>query len=1051
MPLQDGIQRRKEKEALPARLADLERDGVGRDRIDDASAPRPVVPAVLPDEIALPYQALDPEGRILAVNEAWRSLFGYTESETLGRSFAEFLTSESADRFTSCFAQLASAGKEAKDEFDMVAKDGMATRVAVSGRIVRDPEGSIQRVHCLLHDITEHRHAQAALGNRNLQLEAIRAVAAEVTRELDPHRLLSLIARRAADLTGATNCGIYLWDEAAEVLMPHAYHGPDSARTRYPRRLGEGLMGHVARQRHGMLVNEYRTSPFAHPLTLETTDITAVLAEPLLYRDRLLGVIAVDHVGAAAVFTPQDQNLLALLADQAATAIENARLFQAEHDRRAQLEAIRAVTAEITQELTLTKVLGLVAQRACELTGAAAADIDLWDPERRLLVAEVSYGHASPRPATTRRPGEGAMGTVAETRQGLVLNDYRSSPIAHPETLAHTRVTASLVEPLLYRDILLGVIGVDHETPGRIFSERDQSTLRLFAAQAAIAIANARFYGETERRRREADVLASLVQSITASLDLDTVLQRVTEGAKWLCSGDVAAIALREKSELAFRYWTGLVTPTYTTLRIREGQGLGGKVLAEGHPVRTSNYREDQAITPDFHEVARVEGFVAEMAVPIRIEEVVAGVLFVMRRTAHAFTEADEAVLTRLADQAAIAIGNARLFRDQQRAYMELQKAQDELIRAGKLRALGQMAAGIAHDLNNRLATILGQTELAKLHDASPEIRDALRILETAATDGARVVRRLQDFARQEGGTTPLSPVALRDVVAEAIELTRPRWQDEARRGGISITIESCPEGLPSILGNPSEIRDVLTNLIFNAVDAMPDGGKISFAGRVEPGGVVVTVTDTGVGMSDDVRQRIFEPFFTTKGVKGSGLGLSAVYGIMIRHGGQIIATSAPGHGTTFTLRFRAVPDAVPPYEAGNTVPRSPSRLLVIDDEPFVRSTVAGLLRAAGHAVVEADSGAAGLKRLSEAAVDCVITDLGMPGMTGWEVAQAIKARTPQLPVLLLTGWADQAEKDAGSSAVDGILHKPVRLNDLLRAIGDATQSAGTDERPAAS
>jgi PAS domain S-box-containing protein len=230
---------------------------------------------------------------------------------------------------------------------------------------------------------------------------------------------------------------------------------------------------------------------------------------------------------------------------------EQQRTEAALRARTEQLEALRATTADITGELELATVLHLVARRACELTGATAADIDLWDADRQILVPEASYGHALHRPPTARRLGEGAMGTVAQTRRGLIIHDYRSSPIAHPETRAHTKITASLVEPLLYRDTLLGVIGVDHETPGRTFTDHDQATLRLFAAHGAIAIQNARLYGEAERRRREAEVLASLAQSITASLDLDTVLERVTEGAKGLCDGDVAAIALREKGSLA--------------------------------------------------------------------------------------------------------------------------------------------------------------------------------------------------------------------------------------------------------------------------------------------------------------------------------------------------------------------------------------------------------------------------------------------------------------------------------------------------------------------
>jgi PAS domain S-box-containing protein len=1034
----------KEIDTLRSHVATLERQLADRGQDGKGPLSAGAVPGPSPDEIALPYQSLDPFGYILTVNSAWLALLGYAKSDVLGKWFGDLLTPSSSKTFSMRFSRTASEADEGTDEFEVLRKDGTAIWVAVASRMVRDAAGAVRQIHCQLHDLTQRKRTEAALASRNLQLEAVRAVAAEMTRELNSNRLLDLISRRAAEMTGAENCGIYLWDEKEQALIPHAYHGPMSSRARFPRRLGEGLMGRVAQDRRGMLVNNYRESPLAHPRTLETTRITSVLAEPLVYRDRLLGVISVDHQHGEGLFTAQDQDLLTLLADQAAIAIENARLFRAEHERREQLEAIRAVSTEIAQELDLAKVLHIVAQRACELTSASAADIDLWDPERQLLVSETSYGHSIPRPAIVRRLGEGVMGTVAKSRRGLILNDYRSSPLAHPDTLAHTTITASLVEPLLCRDTLLGVIGVDHETPGRTFTAQDQALLQLFAAQAAIAIENARLYGETQRRQREAEVLTSLAQSITASLDLDTVLQRVAEGAKRLCGGDVAAIALLEVDTLAFRTWAGSVTPDYAALRIRAGQGLGGKVLVEGRTIRTANYREDPNIPPDFHELARTESVLAEIAVPIFIDGKVIGVLFVMHRTTRVFSQADEAVLARLADQAAIAIENARLFQEQQRAYKDLQRAQDEIVRTEKLRALGQMSAGIAHDLNNKLAVILGQAELLRRCSLSLEILEGVTTLEMAATDGAEVVRRLQDFARQRVDAA-LAPLDLRAVVSEVLELTRPRWEDEPLRRGKRIRVEKALDELPPIIGHVSEIRSALTNLIFNAVDAMANGGILSLEGKTDGAEVVLSVADTGAGMSEEIRQRIFEPFFTTKGVKGTGLGLSVVYGIMVRHGGHIDVASAPGRGSTFTLRFKAAPDASPSAQAPWSVSVSPRHLLVIDDEPLVRQTLGSLLRSAGHTVAEADCGASGLELLNQTPVDCVLTDLGMPGMTGWEVARAIKSRSRGIPVLLLTGWAEQADGDVSTEGVDRILTKPIQRGDLLQAIAEVTRDAASE------
>lgn len=485
------------------------------------------------------------------------------------------------------------------------------------------------------------------------------------------------------------------------------------------------------------------------------------------------------------------------------------------------------------------------------------------------------------------------MGTVAEKRHGMIINDYRSSPIAHPDTLAHTKITASLVEPLLYRDTLLGVIGVDHETPGEVFTSGDQALLRLFA------------------------------------------------------------------------------------------------------------------------------------------------------------------------DQAAIAIANARLFKDQQRAFAALERAQDALIRTEKLRGLGQMAAGIAHDLNNMLATILGQVELLRLRPHSPEVADGLQVLQTATNDGALVVRRLQDFARQRGGA-PLGACDLTRLVPEALEITRPRWREEPSRKGIVIETVVDLAGLPLIQGNPAEIREALTNLIFNAVDAMPRGGRLRFTGEEvdgsnagrpgelpgdpptrgsEPSWVELSVSDTGIGMTEDVRRNAFDPFFTTKGPHGTGLGLSVVYGIMERHRGQIEVTSAPGQGTTFRLRFRSAPtdttqSAQRPMQA--LVPGR--RILVVDDDASVRRTLAALLQASGQEVIQADGGAAALDCLGTTPVDLVLTDLGMPDISGWDVARAAKARNPDLPVVLLTGWGDQVGAEAPSATpVDRVLSKPVPRSTVLAVIAELT------------
>jgi signal transduction histidine kinase/CheY-like chemotaxis protein len=454
-------------------------------------------------------------------------------------------------------------------------------------------------------------------------------------------------------------------------------------------------------------------------------------------------------------------------------------------------------------------------------------------------------------------------------------------------------------------------------------------------------------------------------------------------------------------------------------------------------------------------------GVTAVIGEPLLYRDRLAGVIaFDNEGVDRLFTPDDGQILNLLAAQAAIAVENARLFGELNRSYAHLRRAQDELIRSEKLRALGQMSAGVAHDLNNTLGAILSQVESLQSYKTDATLRESLGILEMAATDGAQVVRRLQGFARQQPAGE-LMPCDVAHLVAEALEISRPRWRDEVQRRGYLIEVHTALEGLPPILGHASEIREALTNLILNAVDAMPSGGSLTISGRrtiadpaqtgpADAGAptdgvpmVELCIADTGVGMTEEVRQRAFEPFFTTKGGHGTGLGLSMVYGTVERHGGRIEIASAPGQGTTFTLRLRSVPMEPPATLPPQPQHRPPRRILVIDDDPRVRQAVAGLLRSAGHRVVEAEGGREGLMCFAPEAFDLVLTDLGMPEVNGWDVAAAVKARRAAFPVILFTGWGDEHTGDGyGRDLADRILRKPVRLKELLQTIAELTPDA---------
>jgi len=369
--------------------------------------------------------------------------------------------------------------------------------------------------------------------------------------------------------------------------------------------------------------------------------------------------------------------------------------------------------------------------------------------------------------------------------------------------------------------------------------------------------------------------------------------------------------------------------------------------------------------------------------------------------------------------------------------------------RRRRIEMLGQMTMGIAHDFNNLLTTILGHIELLRSQiaaEASVFAEDMLgqiRTVERAASDGAALVGRIQQYIRHEK-QEHFEPVSLRTLVEEVVTLTRPYWHNEPRRRGIRIELETDLQETPPIQGWPTELREVFVNLILNAVQAMPAGGFLRLRTLSDPTrGAVAEVEDTGVGMSARVRARIFEPLFTTKGEGGSGMGLTVSYGIVQEHNGVIEVESEPGRGTRFRLVFpparkrreRLGAETAVGAESEPPAARGPARtlrILVVDDEPMVRTVTAKLLNLKGHTVTEATGGPEALALLDEAPFDVVVTDLSMPEMSGRELAAHVRRRCPDLPIVLLTGDTD-AQEDV--EHLDAVVQKPFKLDALEATI----------------
>jgi CheY-like chemotaxis protein len=360
----------------------------------------------------------------------------------------------------------------------------------------------------------------------------------------------------------------------------------------------------------------------------------------------------------------------------------------------------------------------------------------------------------------------------------------------------------------------------------------------------------------------------------------------------------------------------------------------------------------------------------------------------------------------------------------------------EDMVRAEKLRILGEMASGIIHDVNNMLGAILGRAQLIRLKSDVDEIKRHVEQIEMIALQGGETVKRLQEFSRV-GQRAEAQPTELNLVVADALEVTRHRWETQAQGKGIFYTVETklCEDAIVNAVR--SELVDAVANLIFNALDAMPSGGPLLFETQCLGDRCTLTVADEGIGISQEQMSHVFSPFYTTKGTKGTGLGLAVVYGVVTRHGGDVNVESVPGRGSRFTIRLarsqRPVSAANPPISVKEDGSR---RVLLVDDDATILDVIGEALREVGHDVRTCDSGAAAIVAMEEAYYDVLITDLGMPGVSGWDVAKRARQIDPPLPVVVISGWGAQiTNEQLKASGVEKLLAKPFRLEQIRQAI----------------
>jgi signal transduction histidine kinase/ActR/RegA family two-component response regulator len=888
----------------------------------------------------------------------------------------------------------------------------------------------------------EVRRLEEEVQRLNREFAILNVISQAVNESVDLHEILNNTLDRLAELTDVQLAGFYLLDGKSGTLVSVAHRGFTKTflKKAGTLTLGDGATGKAAQSGEFLFIENYRNhSDATQPALEEGLESLAVI--PLKLRDRIYGAmnIAWKECHPLSSF---ETNLFKSIGQIISSAMERTYLYAENAKRLEEQKTLYAISQEIASRLELKVILQRIMESAVSLLGVEAGEITLWDHRKRNYVVAIVHGLPESLVGTEVLPAlTGIVGEICSKKVPVLYDDYEHHPERRRDLDAfHFKEVLGV--PLIVRHMIIGTMVVATSDRKKHFQEDEVDLLFNFAHHAGIAIGNAQLYEDSLAKIKQLTTLHEIGTTLSSTLDLDELLRKTLEilRDRWGYASCTIFFLDRDRDELFVRTVLGREYDEVKHLRFKVGKdGLVGWVAGTGEPLYVPDVSKDPRYIPG------PPGGKSEAVLPLKIREEVIGILDIESNVLDAFSEEELKVLSSFASQVSISIENARLFSDLKQTLRNLEQAQDQIVQTEKLKALGEMASGVAHDFNNVLAVILGNIQLLlhQLHHlTTEEIQERLTVIERSSKDGAETVRRIQEFTGVRKDRE-FSQVDLNEIIREVITVTQPRWRDQAQSRGIPIELTSSFGKIPSVPGNSSELREVLTNLIFNAVDAMPRGGRLSFTTGQQEDWVEARVSDTGIGMAENVKRRVFDPFFTTKGVTSSGLGMSVSYGIIKRHGGEILIESQPGEGTTFILRLpRGTSDFPVRKKEMPAVPEAGrARILVIDDEDSVRDVLSQMLRAKGHQVVAAASGEEGIEQFEKGTFDLVLTDLGMPRVSGWEVGKAVKKMNPKVPVAMITGWGMELNRDKMSeSGIDLVISKPFDFNRVLQLVLEALE-----------
>ena len=1002
------------------------------------------------------------DGVITSWNGAAEKMFGYPAREAIGRSITMIIPSDRLGEETTIIDRITRGQAVMHFETERQRKDGTLVPVSLSISPVRDATGRIVGASKIARDITEQRRAAQDLAAAMRHLEVLYRLADQVGRAKD----LGTVCDAAVDAiiaAGASRSSILLFDDAGVMRFQAWRHLSPGYR--------QATEGHSPWARDAVdpqpiaipdVLRDPTLDAFRPVITSE--GIRSLAFVPLLGDGQLLGKFMI-YYDAPHTYSADELRLAAIIANHVAFGLTRVRaefsiedLLQREQragreaeERRQIAEELARLARAMTETLDVAAVGQRIVDAALGLLHANASALRLTAADGSLvglafagaMKQAFAVGHAIPA-------GPASLSGLAILQGEAVWTDdaFADPRLRMADDIRRGMTGAGdasvLAAPLRNKTRVFGALSVA-DRAGRGFSRVDADTLQAFADQAALAIENARLYEEARQRQREAEVLAELAQQINGSLDLQTTLQRLVEGARELCNGDAAKLVVRDDASGHMRLrtqvgarWSGY----HDGLIVKPGHGSGGTVLVTGKPFRTTDYAADARITGHYLEAAHADGIVAQIVVPIPGEAGPVGLLYVDRRTARPFTDAEETILLRLADHAAIAIRNSQLFAAERRA-----RADADAANRGK----DEFLAVLSHELRTPLNAILGWARLlGSGHLDAAQQTHALGVIARNAHLQAQLVSDLLDISRIAAGKMQIdrTPVDLTRVVRETIEMVTA--EAEAKTLRLVVDLDAAAG---DVLGEALRLQQVVVNLLSNAIKFTPRGGTITVQLVRHETSARLTIQDTGTGIDPEDLARIFNPFeqgdsSSTRSHQGLGLGLAIVRQLVDLHGGTIRAESpGKGHGATFIVDFPVLAVRVD-ANADSPTPTSARanrlqglNVLVVDDQADARGLLALVLAGRGLRVEVAGSAEEALQRLRTDEIDVLISDISMPGKNGFDLVRDVRTRVGDrsfLAVALTAYVGPEVRARALAAGFDVHLTKPLdpeRLIDVLEAL----------------